>query len=265
MSINYSLILLLLLLSACSGDSEEKKTQPLSHENEVIDNPNSNISIPDNRFGNKYQVILFGNSHVINIDNLLKKIIKKAKPNVEVNIFNAGGGFLDNKLKEQSRTDILNNKPWTHIILQGQKYSQSGINNYPTIDTQNWIVKAKKLSITPILFPEHPQKGNTEEGRRVHNIHIGISERQSSCVAPVGLVWDKVIMTAPQFSLHTSDGNHASLQGIFLTALVFYEVITGEPADLLPFIEDINIPVDTQQLLKQMASEVIQANQPCKF
>lgn len=261
----YTLIILLLLLSACSDDSTKRTTQPLSNESVEVDNSISNISIPDNRFANTYQVLLFGNSHVLNLEELLKIIIKTANPRAEVSTFNAGGGFLDNKLKEQSRTDILHSKPWTHVILQGQKYSQSGVNSYPTIDAKNWIIKAKKQKTTPVLFPEHPQKGETKEGRRVHNIHIGIAEQQSSCVAPIGLAWDKVIMTVPQLNLHINDGNHASLQGRFLTTLVLYEVITGEPADLLPFIEDINIQEDTQQLLKQMASEVIQANQPCKF
>jgi hypothetical protein len=72
-------------------------------------------------------------------------------------------------------------------------------------------------------------------------------------------------MTTPQLSLHNADGNHASLQGRLLSAYIFYEVITGEAADLLPFIESILVEESTQQYLRQFASEAIQANQPCMF
>ena len=72
-------------------------------------------------------------------------------------------------------------------------------------------------------------------------------------------------MTLPQLVLHTPDGNHAALTGQLLTAFVFYEVITGEAADLLPFIKDIDVNEATQQVLKQLASETIQAHQACLF
>jgi hypothetical protein len=53
--------------------------------------------------------------------------------------------------------------------------------------------------------------------------------------------------------------------GNLFTALVFYEVITGNSADLLPYIADIDVDEPTQQLLGQIASETIQANTPCFF
>ncbi len=163
------------------------------------------------------------------------------------------------------RADLLQNTSWTHVILQGQKYSQSGITVYPTLSAQIWIDKAKQHQITPILFPEHPQKGSTTEGKQVHDIHIGITTQQKSCIAPVGLTWNKVSQIEPLLNLHNNDGNHANLMGQLLTSYVFYEVITGESADLLPFIESIAVTESNQQILRQLASETIQANLPCLF
>jgi hypothetical protein len=72
------------------------------------------------------------------------------------------------------------------------KYSQSGQVDYPTIAAQTWIKMAKSQNAMPILFPEHLQRGDAQEGQKVHDLHASMANTQSSCVAPVGLVWDRV-------------------------------------------------------------------------
>ena len=100
---------------------------------------------------------------------------------------------------------------------------------------------------------------------RVHDLHVSIADIQSSCVAPVGLVWDRVISLLPNLELHQTDGNHASDTGNFLTALVFYQTISGNSADLIPFISSINIDAATQELFGQITSEVIAEHPPCEY
>lgn len=261
----YALAIALLALTSCSGDKVNYSEEPSSYVKPIKSSPTENLSIPDNRFSNTYQILLFGNSHVAGIGNLIKILINTGIPHANITFTNASGGFLDNESSYQYRAELLKNTSWTHIILQGQKYSQSGVTVYPTLSAQIWIDKAKQQQITPILFPEHPQKGSTTEGKRVHDIHIGIIAQQKSCIAPVGLTWDKVLQIEPLLNLHNNDGNHANLMGQLLTSYVFYEVITGESADLLPFIESIAVTESNQQILRQLASETIQANLPCLF
>ena len=263
MRITYTLLIILFYLSACSGDTSTKSA-PITENIETVEKiQTDNLAIPDNRFSNRYEVLMFGNSHTSGLDILIEILIRTGSPEAKINVVNANGGFLDNI--SQVRKDMLTNNPWSHIILQGQKYSQSGSSIYPTTSAEMWIDMAKKHEITPVLFPEHPQKGNLEEGTRVHRIHKGIAAIQKSCVAPVGLTWDKVILIEPQLVLHSPDGNHATYLGNLLTAYVFYEVITGKTADLLPFIEKIKVEEETQHFLKQLASETIESNQPCIF
>jgi hypothetical protein len=263
MRLTNRLFIILFFLSVCSCESVEvNEVTPVENE-KITPAPKVNLGIPDNRFSNNYQVLIFGNSHVSGLNNLIETLIRSGNPFATINVTNEGGGFLDNN--QQIKVDLIKSKPWTHVILQGQKYSQSGTTSYSTVAAQVLIDKAKTYQITPILFPEHPRRGNTEEGKRVHDIHMGIADLQKSCVAPIGLTWDKVILTNPQLALHSSDGNHASLLGKLLTAYVFYEVITGESADSLPFIEEITITESTQQFLRQFASETVQAYQPCIF
>ncbi|WP_434928330.1 hypothetical protein [Shewanella sp. HL-SH2] len=262
----YIAIILFISLSACDGASSYiANVSDNNQQKGDLGSPNSNLPVPDNRFSNEYNILLFGNSHVSNQADLINKIIKAGNNKAQVTVVNAGGGFLDDKGSQLRRNDLLTTQRWTHLILQGQKYSQSGTVSYSTLETQIWIEKAKNESITPILFPEHPQLGRSKEGKQVHQLHSSIAAVQKSCVAPIGLAWDRVLMISPSLRLHSSDGNHASLMGNLFTALVFYEVITGNSADLLPYIADIDVDEPTQQLLGQIASETIQANTPCFF
>ena len=70
-------------------------------------------------------------------------------------------------------------------------------------------------------------------------------------------------MIEPGLALHAPDGNHATLTGSFLTALVLFEIVSGHSADALPYIEDIRVDTATQALLGQMASQAIADHPPC--
>lgn len=100
---------------------------------------------------------------------------------------------------------------------------------------------------------------------RVFNIHQGIAQRRAACVSPIGPAWDEASLALPAGVLHVSDGNHAALTGSLLTALIFYEVITGELAEQLPYINSIKVAEDVQQQLGQIASATIQQYAPCSY
>lgn len=225
-----------------------------------------NKAIPVNTDADDYEILIFGNSHVSQLNTNLSILFQHGLPEKNItNIELDQGSFLSNRLLDGRSIESLNQSPWTHVIFQAQKYSQSGQTTYPTTGSQTWIQLAKNLNIMPILFPEHPRRGNVAEGKTIHDIHVGIANLQSSCVAPVGLVWDSVISLRPDLVLHQEDGNHASELGNILTAMVFFEVIANEPADLLPFIEEINSDRETQDFFGQIVSQIIAENPPCDY
>jgi hypothetical protein len=92
---------------------------------------------------------------------------------------------------------LLQSKTRTPLILQGQKYSTSGAYYYPIDKTVTWVKASKAKQVTPVLFPEHPTAGNKTEGMRVHQLHQLIQQQEISCLAPVGLAWDKVLELCP--------------------------------------------------------------------
>ena len=260
------MLLYCLLITACGSDNTQAKVVKDVEDNVTIEMEFINgLDLPNNQNLDDYKILIYGNSHTVGLPSIITSMIKIGLPHKNVEIVNAGGGFLDESIKSTSAVNILYSEKWSHVILQGQKYSQSGSNNYSTDAAVSWIQYAKGISATPILYPEHPQKGNINEGQEVYDLHLSIAAKESSCVAPIGPVWDEVISRELGLNLYSDDGNHANENGRFLTALVFYEIITAQPADLLPYIANINIDETTQDILGQITSEVLIQISTCQF
>lgn len=260
----------LFINGGCGGSSSDK-SQGVEQENTVtLVQPvaSENLAIPDNSLVDHYKVLLIGNSHVVsnNLSEIIKQLINTGKPHTLVTVDRApGGAYLDDRVNDGVTLEKIQSDSWTHTILQAQKYSQSGSVEYPTHAAENWIEILKIQNTTPILFPEHPQRGNPVEAQYVHDLHLSIIEKQKSCLAPIGLAWDKAIAEMPSLTLHAPDGNHAAYAGSFLTALIFYQVITGELADSLPFMEQIPLSENIQRELKIIASQILDENQACDY
>ena len=103
----------------------------------------------------------------------------------------------------------------------------------------------------PIMFPEWPRRGNTEEGQRIHELHLQIVAREPACIAPVGLAWELALRQHPSLELHARDGNHSNATGALLTTYVLYEVITGKPATELPDLLNVKVSPEKQLVLRR--------------
>ena len=211
-----------------------------------------------------FQILFICNSHsaVNSLPDLVTTLIETGMPGKTASSGLADGiKFLDERLTDGITRDLLESRDWTHVVLQAQKYSSSGKFFYSTAAAEQWIRRVKAQKARAILFPEWPRRGNTEEGQRIHNLHLGISSRESACVAPIGLAWEESIARYPGLSLHATDGNHSNLRGALLTAYVLYHVTTGQSAAELPYIPAISVDADTQQDLREVASFVVISNQ----
>ncbi|MEW6981899.1 hypothetical protein AAD001_04520 [Colwelliaceae bacterium 6471] len=258
-------------LFACGGsnsnsgnhqDNVPVNTVPDNNVNEI----SSELAIPNNQNVDSYKILFYGNSHITHLSAPLGMMFQQGKPDKQVMISSSLSlQYLAERLENDADVARLTGENWTHVIFQAQKYSQSGSFKYPTIAAETWVKKAKAQNATPIMFPEHPQRGRVKEARMVHYIHLTIATNEASCVAPVGLAWDLALSLKPDLAMHDADGNHASALGKVLTAMVFYQVITGESADLLPYIAGLSADQETQDFFGQVASQAIQENIACDF
>jgi len=257
----------LLLLTACnSGNKEPSNQTDANYTNTVTVNTQNSLPIPNNQVVDHYQILLMGNSHVKSLDSMINILIEARFPEKEVSSSSAQGiYYLSERIEDKASIDKLTNTPWTHVILQAQKYSSSGAFTYPTDAAVSLIRLSKSQNSTPIMFPEHPRFDNKTEGMKVHLLHKSIAQEEPACVAPIGLAWDRAIELYPDLNLHHADGNHANTTGKLLTALVFYQIITGESADTLPYIAAIDVDELNQNILRQVASYSLEQNPACDF
>ncbi|KAF7785798.1 hypothetical protein PRUB_a0182 [Pseudoalteromonas rubra] len=254
-----------MLLGACGGSGGASDTAAAA----VSEDANSDVarlverhikpaSLSINSDAEHYQIALIGNSHVSGLAPVLKQTIEAMAPDKTVSIEVLGFGFTDGLISDGGIVTRFTQPQtaWTHLIIQGQKYSQSMSKRYSTEATQQWIAMAKTHGATPILFPEHPQRGNTEEGDYVLGIHKTIANIEPSCLAPIPVAWELTMDNRPGVSLHAADGNHASTQGFLLSALVFTQIITGQSVDT----GAVNIQADVEpQLQAELAQHAAQA------
>lgn len=222
------------------------------------DDPEEPFPIPS--AGSSFELLFLGNSHSAanGLPSLVELMIEQGTTGANAAWQLAPGyRFLEERLTDNVSLPLLTSRHWTHVILQAQKYSSSGLYDYPTTAAEEFIRRAKTQGAVPIMFPEWPRRGNTEEGRRVHELHLEIASRESACVAPVGLAWEASIASRPALDLHAPDGNHSNLAGAVLTAYVLYEVLTGQAAQNLPLIPALGVTAEIQQHLKTIASSTV--------
>lgn len=251
--------LLFFMIIACNTSDKNERAS-----NNVGVTPDTTIS--NDTSVKDFEILFIGNSHssLNNLPDIVGQLIETGVPEKKANTANAPGwGFLSDRINDSVTQKTIDERAWTHIILQAQKYSTTGQYSYPTTAAEEFIRRIKTKNATPILFPEWPRRGNFEEGMRVHLLHLSIAATEPACVAPIGLAWDLAIARHSNIKLHAQDGNHSNLKGALLAAYVFYETITTQKANELPYIESINVSAEEQKILREIASEIVAANPAC--
>jgi len=256
-----------IFLFGCGGGSDRAPNEPGTGGGPTgTTRYTTSLPLVDNSSAGSFKVLLTGNSHAAGLQLVLEKLLIQSQPGKSVDVQVAPRfSFLADRVNDGVSEQKLESEQWTHVILQAQKYSSTGTNSYPTTAAEYWIRGSKEQGATPIMFPEHPRKGNTWEGQTLWNLHSGIANRENACVAPVGLVWDEVIFRDGSLVLHLPDGNHASDTGLLLTALVFYQIITGQPVESLPELSEFGIGPATEQIMKESVSSLLFTYQACAY
>ena len=213
-------------------------------------------------------VLMMGNSHTAanGLPALLETLLRNNQPTQSIMVERIpASGFLIDHADSSSTLDNVASGKWTHVVLQGQKYSQSFQIEYPITGALTLIEAAQNAKALPIMFPEWAQINAPQETDYIHNIHENIALQTGACVAPIGYAWEHALTINPEITLHANDGNHAVLAGSFLTALVIYETITGHAAELTVPDTSFDISESQQIFLGQMASYAVANHPACEY
>ncbi len=204
-------------------------------------------------------LLFMGNSHTSNHDvpGMVAAMVRAARPARSVAETEAPDWmFLEDRVLHPATTELLETRRWSFVVLQAQKYSSSGLFDYPIDGAVQLARKARAAGAVPILFPEWSRRG-IPETQRIYDLHVSIARREPACVAPIPQAWDLAAARHPTLVLHDADGNHSAPAGAFLAALVIATTMTGTSPDALPAMPIAGVDVPTQALLRAVAAETV--------
>jgi hypothetical protein len=212
-------------------------------------------------------LLFMGNSHTSanNLPGMVAAMVRAARPGRTVRAMEAPGWmFLDERAADTASLELLREGGWAFVVLQAQKYSSSGLFDYPIDGAVSLARTARGLHAVPVMFPEWPRRG-VDETRRIYDLHVSIAVREAACVAPIPQAWDLALSRDPALVLHAADGNHSAPAGAFLAALVIATTMTGVAPDQLPAIEGYGVDAATQARLRAAAADTVRAWPPRQY
>lgn len=212
-------------------------------------------------------MLFMGNSHtaVNDLTQMVAAMVRAGKPGKSVSVTVAPGWmFLEERIGDAESLNLLKSRNWTFVVLQAQKYSESGLYSYSTAEAEEFVRLSRAQRATPIMFPEWPRRG-IDETQRIFDLHVSIARKEPACVPPIPQAWDIALARHPALRLHDSDGNHSAPAGAFLAALVIYATMTGLAPSALTDIGGFGIDAETQAKLRAAADEAVRMVPPRQF
>lgn len=171
---------------------------------------------------------------------------------------------------ENSKVQNLLELKWDEVVLQGQSpenlmpiWSESFLEY-----GEKLILKARETGVIPKLYPPWIYEGGeykalTAQYAGWYNQHVRYYEERKEFFYPfspevhyayiqrdylqlaqktgadlvnIPEVWEKLRSSGPQYQYLTVDGNHPSLQGSYLVALMFYAAFSGDDVNNVSYV-----------------------------
>lgn len=167
----------------------------------------------------------------------------------------------------KSREKITNGN---YDIVVLQNHSMSTINRPDSLMHYGKLFNdlIRESGAQTYLYMTWAREWNPYMMKSIKEKYIELAEKINARVVPVGLAWQRARELRPGFPLYFPDGSHQSALGTYLSACVFYGVITGQSPVGLPnrlvsedkHGEKVYIQIQTQEdatFCQAVAAEVI--------
>lgn len=151
--------------------------------------------------------------------------------------------------------DVLTSSKWDYVVIQPHNmWASSDGTVYLTRKAISvWGSQVRALGAQPVLFmtwplePSHsaytdPKQANLKNYKNMHRLIRGysksLSEKYGMVTVPVGDYWMYAMQTKPTIPLYNPDRSTPTLEGSFLTALVFYRKLIDGTLDDIEYIQE---------------------------
>ncbi|MBA3682431.1 MAG: T9SS type A sorting domain-containing protein [Bacteroidetes bacterium] len=225
----------------------------------------------------KISALFLGNSYTY-VNNLPLLISQLALANGDTLVYdgNTPGGYtLQNHFTDVTTNTKINAIAWKYVIIQAQSQEPSFS---PSQDYNQTLPYARKLdslikhnnNCTNTVFYETWGRKNGDAGNcgvyppvctytgmqaRLKQSYKKFADTCNAVMSPVGEAFSRSIALNPTLELYQVDESHPSLEGSYLAACVFYEVLFQKSVLTNTFISTVNS--STAIFLQQVAHTVV--------
>ena len=127
------------------------------------------------------------------------------------------------------RFNILHGK-YDYCVIQEQAHPMT--EEADTITYASRIIElCRKVNTVPVIFETWAEKAKPENQVEMNRRYQSLAKETSALLAPIGEVWSAVkpeLQDKYGVDLYFRDGEHASVVGDYLVAMVLTKVITGK-------------------------------------
>ena len=128
----------------------------------------------------------------------------------------------------------MRSRKWSYIVLQDR--SGGPLENPKSFQKHARLLDSeiKRLGAVTIFYMTWSRRTRPDTQMLLTDAYTGVAVELEATLAPVGAAWEKARRHHSNMELHHSDGRHASPVGAYLTACVFYSLLTGNSPEGLP-------------------------------
>lgn len=221
------------------------------------------------------KVLFVGNSYTYfwNLPQLTARMMKAKKQAFTTQQSTAGGANWGHHWRGerglQTKSKIQNGN-YDIVILQN--HSRSTIDRPDSLLHFGTLLNQliKKSGAKTYLYMTWARSWDPYMQAPIKEKYMELAEKIDATIVPVGPAWERARSLRPDLNFYDPDGSHPSILGTYLTACVFYGVLTGEspiglPSHLSHQGEDgqrfflTAQPQETALFCQKVADEIIKA------
>ena len=189
--------------------------------------------------GSEKKVLFIGNSYTYfwNLPQTVEAMAESKQIYITAIQSTAGGANLGqhwNYKKGLTTKDKIREGSYDYIVLQD--HSMRAVNQPDSLLHYGKLFGdlVKERGAQALLYLTWAREWDPYMQDVITDKYYELAEEINARIVPVGLAWKRALVLRPGLELYDQDGSHPSPLGAYLSACVFYGVITGESPIGLP-------------------------------
>jgi hypothetical protein len=172
------------------------------------------------------KILFIGNSHTFcnGLPFQVRELLHLSNPNVSVTMCATGGVTLGWHAEQPETQMAIKYDNWDYIVLQQKTHPFDG---YEALlkDCKSLLPFIRKTQAEILLFMTWAEKRFPANQDVLDQAFSQAAQEIHARLVPVSKAWQRIHQSEPGIELYDMDGEHASPNGSYLAACVFYAAI----------------------------------------